>query len=144
MPYEVWDEITYPNSDFNGCAVEVWEWIRNFIPHYIMDVIAHPCWVSLYGNVFFLMCFSVQGATNTEIWRFSPVTSLTIVTSWYGNLYPHCRPFVRRAVDYPHRGTVMQSSVGFFVVSLSKLLRKQPSCWWFGMSWRSCDVIILR
>ena len=25
-------------------TVEVWEWIRNFIPHLMMDVITYPCW----------------------------------------------------------------------------------------------------
>ena len=43
MAGEVWDEITYPVPNFNGCTVEVWEWIRNFIPHFVMDVITHPC-----------------------------------------------------------------------------------------------------
>ena len=31
--YKVWDEITYPFPNFNGAAVEVWEWISNFTPH---------------------------------------------------------------------------------------------------------------
>ena len=39
MPIMVWNEITYPFSNFNGGTVEVWEWISNFIPHIIMDVI---------------------------------------------------------------------------------------------------------
>ena len=30
---KMWDEITYPSPNFNGCTVEVWEWISNFIPH---------------------------------------------------------------------------------------------------------------
>ena len=38
-PSKVWDEITYPFQNFNGCAVEFWEWISNFIPHMIMNVI---------------------------------------------------------------------------------------------------------
>ena len=25
------------------CTVEVWEWISDFIPHLIMDVITYPC-----------------------------------------------------------------------------------------------------
>ena len=33
-----WDEITYSFPNFNGVAVEVWEWISNFIPHFIIDV----------------------------------------------------------------------------------------------------------
>ena len=43
----MWDEITYPFPNFNGCTVEVWEWINNFIPHFIMDVITYPCWVTV-------------------------------------------------------------------------------------------------
>ena len=44
MPNKVWYEITYPFPNFNGYTVEVWEWISNFIPHFIMDVIIYPCW----------------------------------------------------------------------------------------------------
>ena len=40
----VWVEITYPFQNFNGAAVEVWEWISNCIPPLIMDEITHPCW----------------------------------------------------------------------------------------------------
>ena len=38
----VFVEITYPFSNFNGAAVEVWEWINNFIPYFKMDVIKYP------------------------------------------------------------------------------------------------------
>ena len=38
MHSKVWDEITYPFLNFNGCPVEVWEWISNFIQIFIMDV----------------------------------------------------------------------------------------------------------
>ena len=41
MPSKVWDEITYPFLNFNGCTVEVWEWIS--IPHFMMDVMTDPC-----------------------------------------------------------------------------------------------------
>ena len=40
MPSKVWDEITYPFLNFNGCTVEVKEWIGNFILHFVMDVIS--------------------------------------------------------------------------------------------------------
>ena len=40
----MWDEITYPFPNFNGVTLEVWEWISNFIPCFIMDVIMCPCW----------------------------------------------------------------------------------------------------
>ena len=41
MPREVWDEMTYQFLNFNGSTVEVWEWISNLIPHFIMDVITY-------------------------------------------------------------------------------------------------------
>ena len=40
---KVWDKITHPSPNFNGAAVEVWEWIRNFTPHFDGDVITFPC-----------------------------------------------------------------------------------------------------
>ena len=44
MSNKAWDEITYPFPNFNGCTVDGWEWISNFIPHLIMDVVTYPCW----------------------------------------------------------------------------------------------------
>ena len=43
MPCKVWDEIAYPFANFNGCTVEVWEWISNLITHFTMDVNTYPC-----------------------------------------------------------------------------------------------------
>ena len=35
MPSKVWDHLSNFNSaDYNGAAIEVWEWIGNFILHY--------------------------------------------------------------------------------------------------------------
>ena len=42
MPKKMLDEITYPLENFNGYSVKVWEWISNFIPHFIMNVITYP------------------------------------------------------------------------------------------------------
>ena len=48
MPGKVWDEITYPFLNLNGCTVEVKQWISNFIPNFIMDIITYPCfWLKL-------------------------------------------------------------------------------------------------
>ena len=41
---KVWYEITYPFPNFNGCTVEVWKWVSNFIPHFMKDVIIYQCW----------------------------------------------------------------------------------------------------
>ena len=43
MPIKLWDEITYPYLKFNNHTVDVFEWMRNFIPHIMMDVIIYPC-----------------------------------------------------------------------------------------------------
>ena len=42
MPNKVWGEITYLFPNLSGPTVEVWEWISNFFPHIIMDVITYP------------------------------------------------------------------------------------------------------
>ena len=41
-PHKVWNEITYPFPNFNGCTSEVWEWIRNSTSYFKMDVITYP------------------------------------------------------------------------------------------------------
>ena len=42
MPRKMSNEITYAFPNFNGATVEVWEWISDFIPHFMMDAINHP------------------------------------------------------------------------------------------------------
>ena len=42
IDYEVWGEITYPFLNVNGAAVEVWEWLSNFFPHFTGRVIPYP------------------------------------------------------------------------------------------------------
>ena len=42
--YEMWIEFTYPFPNFNGCPVEVCEWISNFTPRFTGYVITYPCW----------------------------------------------------------------------------------------------------
>ena len=37
MLSEMWDDITYPFSNFNGCTIKVWEWII-LSSHTMMDV----------------------------------------------------------------------------------------------------------
>ena len=44
MPWKVWAEITYPFPNCNGCTVEFWELVTDFIPLFIMDPIIQPCW----------------------------------------------------------------------------------------------------
>ena len=42
--YKVWDEFISPFPNFNSVAVEVWEWISNFVPHFTGHVITYLCW----------------------------------------------------------------------------------------------------
>ena len=42
--YKVWDGITYPFPNVNGAALNVWEWVSTFIPHFTGYVITYPCW----------------------------------------------------------------------------------------------------
>ena len=41
IPSRVWDEITYPCPNFNGCTCEVWEWISFFISHITIGLITY-------------------------------------------------------------------------------------------------------
>ena len=41
---KVWEEITYSFSNINGLTFEIWEWINNSIPHFMIGVITYPCW----------------------------------------------------------------------------------------------------
>ena len=70
-PCNVWDEITYPFPNFNGCTVDVWEWINNFIPHFIMDVITYLCWDQR-------LIYIVEGAPCA----FLIMTGLKVKKSW--------------------------------------------------------------
>ena len=40
----MWGDITFPFQNFNNFAVEVCEWIMDFIQQFAMDVISYPCW----------------------------------------------------------------------------------------------------
>ena len=42
----MWDEVTYSVPNFNGCPLDVWEWISNFIPYFVAHEITYP-WLKL-------------------------------------------------------------------------------------------------
>ena len=48
---KVWDEIIYTFPTFNGATVEVCEWISDFIPHFIIEVISYPFWDWSYSTL---------------------------------------------------------------------------------------------
>ena len=38
--YKVWDEFTYPFTNFTGATIEIWEWIGNFLMHLACDYLS--------------------------------------------------------------------------------------------------------
>ena len=88
--YNVWDEITYPFPNFNGCTVDVWEWISNFILHIIGHVMTYPCWDLSYTMI-------VKGAHGSKVtivllavkWSIPESISLHHDPTWFSN---PCRP----------------------------------------------------
>ena len=39
----MWDEFAYSFPNFIDAAIEVWEWLSIYIPHFSGHVITHPC-----------------------------------------------------------------------------------------------------
>ena len=67
----------FPNH--NSCSIEVWEWISNFIPHFIMSVITYQCWD--YSYTMF-----VKGTPEIQL---SLKSQNFLVTIYQGMLMPH-------------------------------------------------------
>ena len=93
--YKMWEDITFLFPNFNGCTVEVWEWISNFISHFTEHVITYPCLglklnyvskrspgvaielsrdrviVSLFVSIFmWKMYFSLRASSRYELYNF--------------------------------------------------------------------------
>ena len=53
MPSEVWSEITYPFPNFNGCSIEVWEWISVIAFRYLSlgYVFANPTTICMVDDI---------------------------------------------------------------------------------------------
>ena len=48
MHIKVWDEIFHSYSNFNGSTIEVWEWSRDVIPHFIMEAVTNHAEIKPY------------------------------------------------------------------------------------------------
>ena len=68
---------TYPFPNFNGATVEVWEWISNFIPHFI----TYPCWDSSKTML-------IKGVPGLKAARygFGIVWSSSPISEWYDHI----------------------------------------------------------
>ena len=68
MPNKVLDESICPSPNFNGTAIEVGEWLSNFIPQFIMHVI-------MYRRLEHSVC-------NWEVMGSSPTRDVLFSASW--------------------------------------------------------------
>ena len=116
--------ITHPFPNFNGVAFEVWEWISNFTPHFIMG----ECTYTLK-----LIHVSKRGHSTTQNW-----SDKDSVFAWWlhdTETFLHCwflmTGILRSPIDLPHWGLLMWSFDVFFVDNPIKLLNKQPFGQWF-------------
>ena len=94
IPDDVGDEIPYPFPNFNGATAEVWEWIRNFIPHFTGHVIIYPSWgYSYYHYNDVIMIISYLGMKSWDLHvcdRASTITHVDRVKKsnpWYNKIW---------------------------------------------------------
>ena len=73
MPGKVWDEMTYPFPNFNGCTVEVWEWISDFTQHFVKDVITYP-----YRDYSYIMLVKGTPGADYAIYREDQTNTLIV------------------------------------------------------------------
>ena len=82
MPGKLCDEITSSFLNFNGYTVEFREWISNFIPYFIMDVITYPCIVN-HTSTIYRVCYIIA------FFQFVAHSSCQqkLTTIWYGEVW---------------------------------------------------------
>ena len=127
----VWDKITCPFPNFNGATVEVWEWISNFIPHFIMYIITYPgtpyqtCFLqSVYGRRWFRIPW----------WRHQLET--------FSALLAFCKGNSPVTSEFPSQRPVTRSFDVFFL-RLNKQWNKQSDAGDFGRHRAHYDAIVM-
>ena len=113
VPYKVWDEITYPFPNFNGCTVEIWKRISNFVPHITEHMFTYPWW-------------------RHQMETFSALLALCAGNSPVPGEFPSQRPVTRGFdvfFDLPPNKRLSKQSWGWWFETLSCSL------------WRHCNVI---
>ena len=94
----MWDGITYPFPNINSATIEVWEWISNFIPHIVMDVITYACWL-VKGAPGVMPHFSSSAGTLNFMpfvflglwWPHFPMIFVNFVSNWKKNIFRNNR-----------------------------------------------------
>ena len=96
MSNQVWYEITSPFPNFNGCTVEFWPWISNFIPHFIMD------YLSILGLKLTML---VKGPPGYQQWTHK-ISHIKV------NI---C--YIKISLKFVHRGPTLNQIMSSFMVS---------------------------
>ena len=114
------DEITFPFPNFNGCTVEVWEWISNYIPHFTGHVITYPCYLRTQWG---------PNAASVHVcnWHLMMTSSNGNIFRVTGHL---CGEFTGSG-EFPAQRPVTRSFDVFFDLHPNKRLSKQWWGWWF-------------
>ena len=81
----MWGEITYPFPNFNSATVEVWEWICNFISHFMMDAILHRdcCVVRLFVQTLLHVKNACQMNAFVNAFLENPISALNILSTHF-------------------------------------------------------------
>ena len=142
--YKVWAGITYPFPNFNGCTIEVWEWINNFSLQFTGHVITYPWWDKIKPCLYkgpglrFLWITLTHWGRVTHIC----VSKLTIIGSDNG-----LSPERRQAIIWTNAGILLMGPletnfneilIGIHTFSLKKMHFKMSSAKWrpfcFGLN----------
>ena len=92
--YKVWDEFTYPFPNFNGAAIDVFEWIHHFISRCIMDVITHPCQDYSKSVLVIMARWNIRCSSILPNERRWPVYSAqSFLINWQWKVLSHQQPY---------------------------------------------------
>ena len=83
MLNKVWDEINHLFTNFNDCTFQIWKWINNFIPHFIMDIYLS----SLLGrtwkkNTFLIDSYLIFKSLRNPVLKLDNIVDIIIYPWW--------------------------------------------------------------
>ena len=125
--------VTYAYPNFNSRTVEVWEWISNFISHFIMGGVTK---------------IGPEVPSSWRSWHYHGAVDSTIhddVIKWklFSALLAISRGIHRSPMNSPREGQ-WRGALMFFYLRLNKRFSKQWWCWWFETPsrplWLQCNA----
>ena len=155
MVRKVRDEITYPFSNCKGATVGVGEWMSNFIPHCVIDIITYAYWFG-YSDIpgdnpwscaipwclLGLDIHRIQWLWEAHLWR--GVLWRRHQMEAFAALLAICAGHPLVTGEFPGQRPMRRSFDVFIDLRLNKRLSKQSWGWWFGTPsrplWRHYNV----